>query len=111
LFFGSALLLTLAMATLAAVYLGPPIVLAFGLARGRASEPLWSVIPLLEILLALAARRLADRRAGYPRWLALSHPVVIAVLIGMAVASVLRFRWRGVVEWRGRRYAVSDDAA
>ena len=53
---------------------------------------------------------LADRRAGYPRWLALSHPFAIAALIGMAITSVACFRWRGVVEWRGRRYAVSEAA-
>jgi cellulose synthase/poly-beta-1,6-N-acetylglucosamine synthase-like glycosyltransferase len=110
-FFGSTRLLTLAMATVAAVYLGPLIVLAVGLASGRVGQPLWTGVPLVEILVALAARRLADRRAGYPRWLALSHPLAIAALIGMAIASVACFRWRGVVEWRGRRYAVTDEAA
>jgi cellulose synthase/poly-beta-1,6-N-acetylglucosamine synthase-like glycosyltransferase len=110
-FFGSSLLLALAMATLAAAYLGPLIMLAVGLACGHAGEMLWTGLPLAEIAVALATRRLADRRAGYPRWLALSHPLAIAALIGMAMTSVACFRWRGVVEWRGRRYAVSDEAA
>jgi chlorobactene glucosyltransferase len=110
-FFGSSLLLALAMATLAAAYLGPLIMLAVGLACGHAGETLWTGLPLAEIVVALATRRLADRRAGYPRWLTLSHPLAIAALIGMAMTSVACFRWRGVVEWRGRRYAVSDEAA
>jgi hypothetical protein len=72
---------------------------------------LWTGVPLLEIVVALAARWLADRRAGYPPWLTLSHPLAITAVIAMAAASVAWFRWRGVVEWRGRHYAVSDEAA
>jgi glycosyl transferase family 2 len=109
-FFGSATALLLAMAALALVYLAPPVVLAIGLVHARGAL-LWTWVPAAEIGLGIAARALADRRAGYPWWLAVSHPLAVAALIGMALSSVARFRWAGVVEWRGRRYAVRDDAA
>lgn len=114
-FFDSPALLFLAMGALAAVHLGPLLVLGGGL-LGRAAGLLpkgagtaWTWLPLVEVGLGMLPRVLADRRAGYPLLLSLLHPLAIAALVGMAVSSVLRFRVSRVVEWRGRRYALADD--
>lgn len=110
-FFGSGVLLTAAVLALAAVSLGPLALLALGPLLGHAATLEWTWLPLGELALGLLPRLLADRRAGYPAWLALLHPVAIAALVGMAAESIARFRWNGSVEWRGRRYPVTDEAA
>jgi hypothetical protein len=55
-------------------------------------------------------RALADRRAGYPAWLTLLHPLAIAFLVGMGLESVACFGRGRVVYWRGRRYPVVNIA-
>ncbi|MBI2217065.1 MAG: hypothetical protein HYU51_07185 [Candidatus Rokubacteria bacterium] len=53
----------------------------------------------------LLPRVLTDRRAGYAGWLALLHPAALVATAAMALAAACP---RAEVEWRGRRYAVSD---
>jgi len=110
-FFGSSSLLALAMLGLAALYLGPLLLLGAGVLSGRAGTVAWTWLPLLEVGLGLVPRAIADRRAGYPPWLALLHPAAIGAVVGMGLESLVRFRWRRVVEWRGRRYPVTSRAA
>ncbi len=109
-FFGSGSFLVFAAAGLAILYLGPPFLLLLGVVRGGAAGP-WIWLPLAEIGLGLVPRLYADRRAGYPVGLALLHPVAVAALVAMSLHSLVRFRWQGTVEWRGRRYEVDDGAA
>ena len=110
-FFGSEVLLAVAMAGLAALYLGPLALVALGAILGHAGTALWTWVPLAEVGLGLSTRFSADRRAGYPLWLTLLHPLAVGALLGMGLGSVACLRLRGVVEWRGRRYAVTDDRA
>jgi cellulose synthase/poly-beta-1,6-N-acetylglucosamine synthase-like glycosyltransferase len=110
-FFGSAPLLFGAVAALAAVSLGPVVILGFGLARRRPRGLAWIGLPLAEIALALCSRAVADRRAGYPPWLALLHPLAVTALVGMGAESALRFALRVPVEWRGRRYLPAEPSA
>ncbi|HEV8585919.1 MAG TPA: glycosyltransferase family 2 protein [Methylomirabilota bacterium] len=109
-FFGSVPILVLALGLLGAVYLGPAGLLLVGALSGRAADPRWGWLPLAELALALGARWIADRRVGYPSWLALTHPLAVAAAIGIGVSSVIGFRWRREIEWRGRRYSVTDAA-
>ncbi len=109
-FFGSVPVVAAVVLAVAGLYLLPPALLAAGLATGWAGDARWGLLPAAEVALALLARRLADRRAGYPWWVTLSHPLAMAALAGMALASVVGFRWRREVEWRGRRYRVTDAA-
>jgi cellulose synthase/poly-beta-1,6-N-acetylglucosamine synthase-like glycosyltransferase len=71
----------------------------------------WPWWPLAGVALALLPRWLADRRAGHGLGVTLLHPVAVAVLAAMMVESCRRARLGGSVEWRGRRYRVSDRAA
>lgn len=111
LFFDSAPLLAFALFALAALYLAPLALLALGLLLGHAGTLAWTWLPLVELALGLLPRVLADRRAGYPRWLALLHPAAVAALVGMGLESLARFRGTGIVEWRGRRYRIPRRAA
>jgi hypothetical protein len=77
-----------------------------GFTSGRTGGLLWTWAPLAEIGVGLATRAAADRRAGYPPWLVVSHPLVVAVLLVMGVASIVRFRVSGTVAWRDRQYDV-----
>lgn len=103
-FFDSAVLLLLAVAGLTLLYLVPVGVLVAGFARAAGPDIAWTWAPLAEVALALVPRALVDRRAQHPVGLALLHPLAVAVLVATAVESALRSRWRGGVEWRGRRY-------
>lgn len=105
-FFGSRALLVAAVGALAALYLAPPLVLALGLALGRTGTWLWTGLPLIEIAIGLSSRVLSDRRAGYPAWLVLTHPLAVAVLAAIGIDAALRVRGAGAVEWRGRHYDV-----
>jgi cellulose synthase/poly-beta-1,6-N-acetylglucosamine synthase-like glycosyltransferase len=105
-FFGSSVGLGLALVALAVLYLGPPLLLAVAVLR-RSGGAAWTGLPLVELGLGLLPRALADRRAGYPAWLTLLHPLAVAALVGMGVESLARVRWRRTVEWRGRRYPVT----
>jgi len=109
-FFGSAWVLLTSMALLLVMYVAPLVILTVGLVR-REAGALWINLPLIEITAGLLSRALADRRAGYAWWVTLTHPLGVVALGGMAVTSVVRFRWRRMVEWRGRRYPVRDEAA
>jgi glycosyltransferase involved in cell wall biosynthesis len=110
-FFGSATLLLLAMSLLALLYLGPIVVLALGVSRSSAT-PVWLWLPLGEIALGMFTRWVADARFGYPLWVTLLHPLAVAGLIAMGIGSIVRYRLRRTVEWRGRRYSLSRrDAA
>ncbi|HET9491648.1 MAG TPA: glycosyltransferase [Methylomirabilota bacterium] len=105
-FFDSPAVLLLALAALAALFVGPPVILGLGAALGRTGA-LWRWMPLAEIAAAVLLRLASDLRAGYPPWLALGQPLAILALIAMSLDSLLRLRvWR-VVEWRGRRYDVA----
>ena len=109
-FFGSSWLLALAMLGLTALYLGPLLLLVVAALSDRAATVAWTWLPLLEVGLGLVPRALADRRAGYPAWLTLLHPLAIAFLVGMGLESVACFGRRRVVSWRGRRYPVVNIA-
>ncbi|PYN05920.1 MAG: hypothetical protein DME06_19155, partial [Candidatus Rokuibacteriota bacterium] len=109
-FFGSSLLLVLALLGLTALYLGPLLLLVVGAVSGRAGTAAWTWLPVLEVGLGLVPRALSDRRAGYPAWLTLLHPLAIASLVGMGLESVACFRGRRVVHWRGRGYPVTNRA-
>jgi cellulose synthase/poly-beta-1,6-N-acetylglucosamine synthase-like glycosyltransferase len=110
-FFGSPVLLLTALAALATVYLGPPVVLTLGLLTGRAGNIHYTWMPLGELALGMFGRLLADRRAGYATWLTLLHPIAIAVLVAMGVESAARFCLGRGVAWAGRRYDIRDDVA
>src|SRR5262249_26261119 len=106
-FFGTPALLILVAAALAGLYVAPPILLAVRAAHADAT--MW--LPLVEVRLGLMPRVLADRRAGYPLWVTLLHPLAAASYAAMAMAAAF-LAWRGgTVEWRGRRYPVSNQAA
>jgi chlorobactene glucosyltransferase len=102
-FFDSPGLLLLALALLALAFLGPVVVLALGLVLGEGGWG-WRWLPLAEMGLGIALRTISDLRAGYGLWTGLLHPLAVAALIAMGVDSLVSFRLRGVVEWRGRRY-------
>jgi cellulose synthase/poly-beta-1,6-N-acetylglucosamine synthase-like glycosyltransferase len=105
-FFGSGVALGLALVALAVLYLFPLGLLAAGVVR-RSGGAAWTALPLVEVGLGLLPRALADRRAGYPAWLTLLHPLAVAALVGMGIESLARFRWQRAVEWRGRRYPIT----
>src|SRR5438309_1887002 len=109
-FFGSSVLFVLALLGLAALYLGALLLLVVGAVSGRAGTAAWTWLPVLEVGLGLVPRALSDRRAGYPAWLTLLHPLAIASLVGMGLESVACFRGRRVVHWRGRGYPVTNRA-
>ncbi len=102
---GSPLLLLLSVFSLAALYLVPPAALVLGLAG---ADGWWTWLPAAEVALGTASRIIADRVTGYPPTLALLHPLAIAALIAMSLASLFRYGCRGEVEWRDRRYAASE---
>jgi len=106
---GSGALLLLAVSSLAALYLVPPVAVVVGLTGDGAGTLGWTWLPLAELALGMASRVIADRVTGYPRALALLHPLAIAALVAMTLASALRYGCRGDVEWRGRRYAASEE--
>lgn len=110
-FFDSTPVLAFALLALAALVFGPLALLALSALLGRAGTLGWTWLPLAEVALGLVPRVLADRRAEYPPWLALLHPLAVAALIGMGVESLARFHGGGVIEWRGRRYRVTRRAA
>lgn len=107
LLFGSTPLLALALGMLTVGWLLPPVWLGLELALG---DPLGVTLAALEVVLGLGPRWLADRRAGYPVWLAATHPLAVAALAVSGVASLAWFRWRRQVDWRGRRYSVTEAA-
>jgi chlorobactene glucosyltransferase len=102
-FFDSPGLLLASMTALAALFVGPPVILALGLATGAAGWQ-WRWLPLTELLGGIALRAVSDLRAGYGPWWALLHPLAALALAAMGTASVVTFRVRRAVEWRGRRY-------
>ncbi len=108
-FFGSLPLMLAATGALAAITAGPAVLVVAGLATGRTGAP-WTWLPLAELALAVLARALADARAGYGPWLAPLHPLAVLALFGMALDAAWRVARGGTVEWRGRRYDVSDAA-
>jgi cellulose synthase/poly-beta-1,6-N-acetylglucosamine synthase-like glycosyltransferase len=110
LLFGSSALLVLALALLGAAWVLPPLSLVFGLVAGRGDDSARLALAAIEVALGLGPRWLADRRAGYPVWLAATHPLAVAALVGSGLASLAWFRWRRRVDWRGRRYSVSEAA-
>ncbi|HXG02095.1 MAG TPA: glycosyltransferase [Candidatus Binatia bacterium] len=109
LLFGSSALLVLALALLGGAWVLPPLWLAIGLASGG-GETSRLGLAVVEVALGIGPRWLADRRAGYPVWLAVTHPLAVAALVGSGLASLAWFRWRRRVDWRGRRYSVSEAA-
>jgi len=110
--FAVAMLSPLLLATIATaaalLYLGPPALLLTGLVRGQATSAVWTWLPLGEIFVGVVSRVITDGAAGYPRWLALSHPAAIMAIVGMCVDTLWRTARRGRVEWRGRRYDLRD---
>jgi chlorobactene glucosyltransferase len=106
-FFGSVPILVVALSLLGMMYVGPVVVLLMG---GFTSQPQGLWLPLTALALGVAGRWIADRRTGYPAWLALTHPFAAAALIGIGVTSVIWFRCRRAIEWRGRRYCVTKAA-
>jgi chlorobactene glucosyltransferase len=102
-FFDSPGLLLAGLTALAVTFLGPPVLLGLGLAWGEAGW-LWRWLPLAELLAGIALRALSDVRAGYGPWWALLHPLAMLALVAMGIQSIIAFRFRRVVEWRGRRY-------
>jgi len=105
-FFDSPALLLLALGALALHFVGPLVILGLGWALGQAGW-LWRWAPLAEVTAAILLRLASDLRSGYPLWVALWQPVAVLALIAMGLDSLIRFRVRGVVEWRGRRYDVA----
>jgi hypothetical protein len=108
---GSFALAGAAVAALAALFVVPPLVLAGSLLAGNPPGLTTTWLPLVEVALGLLPRALADYRAGYPLWLTLLHPVAVAPLAGMIVDSAVRAAIGASIDWRGRRYAVTDEAA
>lgn len=103
-FFGSPLLLAFATVGALSLYVLPPALLAVGLLGARL--PGWPWLPLIETALGVASRLLTDRRAGYPRWLALLHPVAMLGVAGMMADALWHLGRNVPIEWRGRRYGV-----
>ena len=110
-FFGSTALVLAAAVTLMALYVAPPMLLTAGLATTSVAALGAPWVFLVETVLGIVSRAITDRRARYPWWVALFHPLAIAALVGMSIDSLLRTRWHGRVEWRGRRYDVTRPAA
>jgi chlorobactene glucosyltransferase len=105
-FFDSPALLLLALGALALQFVGPLVILGVGVALEGAGWP-WRWAPLAEVTAAVLLRAASDARAGYPLWMAPLQPIAVLALIGMGLDSLFRFRVRGAVEWRGRRYDVA----
>jgi len=101
---GSAVILTL-------VYVVPPLLVGVGAILGHAGTLAWTWLPAVEIGLAIATRAVVDHRAGHSVWLAAFHPLAVAWLVGMHADALARSRRRGDIEWRGRRYRVTDEVA
>lgn len=110
-FFGSTPLLLVVAAALAALYLVPLLVLGFAVARGASGALLTASLAIAEIVLGVLSRAISDRRAGYPHWLALLHPLAIGALVAMCLEAAARAQGKRSVEWRGRRYDLGDRAA
>jgi len=108
---GSRWLLALSATSLAVLYFGPPLLLVMGWGLGHAGSMAWTGLPLLEAALGIGARALIDRRSGHGAWLALFHPIAVATLVAMHVDVVTRIIGRGEVDWRGRRYRLTDGTA
>jgi chlorobactene glucosyltransferase len=108
---GSTALLLLAAAALAAVYVAPLVLLALGILRHTPNEVLLTGLPIAEIALGVVPRLVTDARAGYPRWVALLHPLAIGALVGMCLQAAARARRGRPVTWRGRTYDQGDRAA
>jgi GT2 family glycosyltransferase len=106
-FLGSPALLVAAVGALAAITAGPAVVLVAGAVAGGAGAA-WTWLPLAELGLAAASRALTDARAGYGLALAPLHPLAVLALLGMALDAGWRAARGDTVEWRGRRYGVTD---
>jgi hypothetical protein len=106
--FGSVALGVAGAAALGALFVAPVVFFAAGVIRGRATSSTW--LSGAEVALGCLTRLLSDRRAGYPRWRSLLHPLAVAMLAGMLIESASRAVLRRPVEWRGRQYLVRDDA-
>lgn len=107
-FLGSCALLLVVAALTVVVVLVPPALLAWGGVRGGAPTLALTWLPLVEMALLAGSRVVTDARAGYARWLALSHPAALLATAAMALAAA---RPRREYRWRGRRYAPRRPAA
>lgn len=101
-FFDSAALLLTCMAILIGVYLSPPIVALAEALRGRAGVVGW--LAAANTMLGFWSRRLADAQFGHPWRASLLHPLAVTATAAMGVGSIVRYRLRRRVEWRGRSY-------
>jgi chlorobactene glucosyltransferase len=106
--FGSLALAGVAAVGLVALFVAPPLALAFRLVGGGPDGAMLTLLPLAEVALGTATRAIVDRRAGYGRGLCLLHPVACGVLAAMILDSAARARLGRAIEWRGRRYRVRD---
>jgi len=109
--FGSVSVAAVAVVGSVGLFVAPSLVLGWSLMTGSAPSLGATWLPLAEVALGLLPRALADRRSGYAPWLVLLHPVAVALLAGMIVESTARAVMGGSVEWRSRRYSVTDEAA
>jgi cellulose synthase/poly-beta-1,6-N-acetylglucosamine synthase-like glycosyltransferase len=109
--FSRLLVVALAVAGLAGLYLAPLGLLVVGFAGGARASWIWTLLPMAELALGLLPRVLSDRRAGYAPWLASTHPLAVAALLAMSLESARLFCTGRDLEWRGRRYSVTDRAA
>jgi glycosyltransferase involved in cell wall biosynthesis len=109
--FGSPWLLLGSAVVLGTVYIAPLALLGLGPVFGRAGSLAWTWLPAAEIALAIGARAVVDHRSGHGVWVAALHPLAIASLIAMQCDALTRMRRGGEVEWRDRRYRVTDEVA
>ena len=106
---GSPWLLALSATCLTALFLGPLVVLLVGAVLGRTGSLAWTWLPLAEAALGIGARAFVDRRSGHGAWLAIAHPVAVAALAAMQMDAIARTIGRREVDWRGRRYRLTDE--
>ena len=109
--FGSSWLLLLTAAVLSALYVGPLVVLGLGVLLGHGGTLGWTWLPLAETAMAMSTRAFVEHRSRHGAWLGTLHPVSAALLVVMQCDAWIRARRGAHVEWRGRTYRITDEAA
>ena len=86
-----------------AAFLGPFAFLAIALWRGETGR-VWIELPLLQIVLIWASALAVARHFRMSQWIALLHPLTIALTLAIALHSAWNARWGQGTVWKGRCY-------